>query len=279
MKFCNKLLCILVIIPLLLATGEAKDFAPKGLAKYTFELKQFDWITVTTDHFRIHFLPESRTSHEIDALSLLNEAIVENHLSLLEMDSFNEVIDMFYFDSREQIKEVVTKPFRALADAENLTVLAVRNTSETARDAHEIMHVISFSVLGGWERRNDIDWLYEGLATYSDFPCKGYDMTEIASHIVQKTDDLVSLDSLALNFRKYPEMIGYVLMSSFVEYYINNYGFDKFIEIWNERYIQMEQILEKEFSTIEEEWHRYVIEKYPEPRINNWEGLKAEGCK
>jgi len=58
-------------------------------------------------------------------------------------------MDLFYFDSREQIEEVVAKPFRAPADAESHTVLAVRNDEETACDVHEIMHVVSFDLWDG----------------------------------------------------------------------------------------------------------------------------------
>ncbi len=277
-------LSVLFMLIMLLATGlaagaDTASAEPVGLAAYTLGLSEFDWQTRSSQHYRIHYLPGSVAERQIDTLLERNEKYIDSHLAILEADDFRRVIDLFYFDSRDQIEAVVTKPFRALADAENLTVLAVRNSDEVARDAHEIMHVVSFDLWGGWDRRSELAWLAEGLATYSDEPCNGYEMSELAANILMNTEDNVPLDSLARQFRKYPEMVGYMLMASFVEYVLDMYGAGKLRELWLADYDALESVVGKDAAAVEDEWHKYVCDKYPDPQVPNWSVLREDGCK
>ncbi|MEZ5357744.1 MAG: hypothetical protein R3F48_02865 [Candidatus Zixiibacteriota bacterium] len=278
-RFAFTILLITAVFYCLTGGAAISANEPVGLAAYTLGLPQFDWQTRTSEHFRIHYLPNSAAASVIDELIDRNERTLRNHLSILQELEYRQTIDLFYFDSREQIKEVVTKPFRALADAASLTVLAVRSETDIARDAHELMHVVSFDLWGGWQRRDEIAWLSEGLATFSDIPCNGYDMTELAAHILSKTDKGAPLDSLASNFRDYPEMIGYVLMASFVDYIMNTYGAESLKELWKRGYAEIEKVLGKDKSSIESDWHKFVHDRYPNPQVSDWPDLEQNGCK
>ena len=160
-----------------------------------------------------------------------------------------------------------------------MTVLAVRNDDDLARDAHEIMHVVSFDLWGGWSRRNELAWLSEGLATYADQPCNGYEMSELAAHILKNTPDSVPLDSLATNFRQYPEMIGYLLMESFVEFVLNKYGLEHLRDLWFEGYEGFENVFGRDVRTVEQEWYDYMSSRHPNPKVPDWSDLKENGCK
>ena len=252
---------------------------PVGLAAYTLKAQGFDWITSTSAHYRLHYLPGSVAQRQIDTLLAQNETYLSSHLAILGAEKYDWIIDVFYFDSRDQIKEIVTKPFRALADAANMTVLAVRNDSDVARDAHEIMHVVSYDLWGGWERRNEEAWLGEGLATYADLPCNGYTMSVLAAHMLKNTDEAVGLDSLALSFRKYPEMIGYPLMASFVEFVLEQYGRDHFHRLWDEGYAGIKNVFGKDVAALESEWHAFALAKYPNVDVLDWKEIREEGCK
>ncbi|HOP06675.1 MAG TPA: hypothetical protein PLF13_05210 [candidate division Zixibacteria bacterium] len=259
--------------------GESPVNQPIRLAAYTLEQPDFNWQTRTTAHYRIHYLPGSTAERQLDSLSAYNEEIITRHLALLNETAFDRIIDLFYFDSREQIESIVSKPFRALADAASMTVLAVRNDSDRARDAHEIMHVVSFDLWGGWDRRNDLAWLSEGLATRADDPCNGYNQTELAAHILFKTNSAPSLDSLALSFREYPEMIGYMLAASFVDYVIDRHGIDKLHRLWQVGYAGLEDTLGLSIADIERDWITYVRERYPDPDVPDWPDLEKNGCR
>lgn len=259
--------------------AQASANEPVGLAAFTLNMPGFDWITKQSAHFRLHYLPGSTAKGEIDSLVVQNEAFLASDLAILGVGQYDKVIDLFYFDSRDQIKEIVTKPFRALADAESMAVLAVRNSEEIARDAHEIMHVVSYDLWGRWDRRSELAWLGEGLATYADEPCNGYEMSDLAAHILKNTDDSVPLDSLATEFRAYPEMIGYMLMASFVEFVLDRYGLEYLRSLWIGGYAGFEEVFGKNVAAIEQEWHKYVYSRYPNPEVPDWSDLKEHGCK
>lgn len=252
---------------------------PQGLARYTLRLPDFDWNTTSSEHFRIHYLPGSVAEKQIDTLLERNEGYLRAQLDVLQADDFGKVIDVFYFNSRDQIKTVVNKPFRALADAASLTMLAVRNQTEVGRDAHEIMHVVSYDLWGEWEQRNELAWLGEGLATYADEPCNGHPMSELAAHILLNTEDAAPLDSLALRFRDYPEMVGYPLMASFVEFIIDVYGVETLRQLWIRAYDGLESVMGKDAALIETEWHEYLLGKWPNPEVSDWPELKQTGCQ
>lgn len=259
--------------------GRAGASEPIGLAAYTLEQDQFSWATDSTSHFRIHYLPGSTAERQIDSLRQVNETILKRHLALLNQPRYDKIIDLFYFDSRDQIASIVSRPFRALADAPSLTVLAIRNDDEVGRDAHEIMHVVAFDLWGGWDRRNELAWLSEGLATHADDPCNGYDQTELAAHILSNTSDAVPMDSLAASFREYPEMVGYLLMASFVDFVLNEYGLDTLHQLWDKGYLGLEQTFDQSAPEVERDWHRYVRERFPKPQVPDWPDLAANGCR
>jgi hypothetical protein len=141
------------------------------------------------------------------------------------------------------------------------------------------MHVVSFDLWGGWERRNELAWIHEGLATYSDEPCNGYDMSLLAAHILENTGEAVPLDSLALGFRNYHEMIGYPLMASFVGFVLDEYGVETFHCLWDEGYEGLEKILESDTADIEKKWHDYLAIQYPDPKVPDWPDLRENGCR
>jgi len=252
---------------------------PVGLAAYTLEQAGLEWITHSTDHYRLHYLSGSTAEREIKSLAEKVEKILASHLALLGEKQYDKIIDIFYFNSRDQIKQIVSKPFRALADAESMTVLTIHNDDEIGRDAHEIMHVVSFDLWGRWADRSELAWLCEGLATYSDEPCNGYPMPVLGAYILQKTNEAVPLDSLATNFRTYPEMIGYPSMAGFVEFVLDKYGLDSFRQLWNEGLPGIERIFGRDIAELEREWHQYVFDHYPNPEIPDWPDLKEHGCK
>ena len=254
---------------------------PVGYAARALNNQGFDWKTQSSDHFRLYYLPASVAEREIDTLIKQNEAYLASHLALLGVAEYDKIISIFYCESRDQVKEICSYPVRGISQPGSRTVLTIRNGEETGREAHEIMHVVSFDLWGGWEwkRAPALSWLSEGLACYADVPCNGYEPAELAAHILKNTENSVPLDSLATNFRQQPEMIGYMLMASFVQFVRDQYGMELFHALWNEGYDGFEKVFGKDVATIEQEWHKYMDTKYPNPQVPDWADLTEHGCK
>ena len=265
----------------LLLDNGANENKPVGMAARALNNQNFNWRSKSSEHFRVHYLPNSVAEAEADALIRQNEAYLASHLALLGIEEYDKVINFFYCDSRDQVKEICSYPVRAWSDPGSRTVLTIRNGEEIGREAHEIMHVVSLDLWGGWEwkRAPALSWLSEGLATYADIPCNGYKPAELAAHILKNTENSVPLDSLATNFRQHPEMIGYMLMASFVQFILDQYGMELFHKLWNEGYDGFEKVFGKDVVTVEQEWHKYMDTKYPNPQVPDWADLTKNGCK
>jgi len=265
----------------LLVDNGANVDDPVGIAARALNNLSFDWKTQSSDHFRIHYLPSSVAEREIDTLIKQNEAYLAKHLALLGVAEYDKVINFFYFDSRDQVKDICSYPVRAWSDPGSRTVLTIRNSEEIGRDAHEIMHIVSLDLWGGWEwkRAPALSWLSEGLACYADEPCNGYEPAELAAHILKNTENSVPLDSLATNFRQHPEMIGYMLMASFVQFVLDQYGIELFHNLWMEGYDGFEKVFGKDVVAVEQEWHKYMDTKYADPQVPDWADLIENGCK
>ncbi|UCC43738.1 MAG: ankyrin repeat domain-containing protein [Candidatus Zixiibacteriota bacterium] len=265
----------------LLVDNGANVEAPVGFAARALNNQGFDWKTRSSDHFRVYYLPGSVAEREIDTLIKQNEAHLASHLALLGVTDYDKVVDLFYCDSRDQVKEICSYPVRGISQPGSRTVLTIRNDEEIGRDAHEIMHVVSSDLWGGWEwnRAPALSWLSEGLACYADEPCNGYEPAELAAHILKNTGNSVPLDSLATDFRQHPEMIGYMLMASFVHFVLDQHGIELFHNLWNEGYDGFERVFGKDVATVEQEWHKYMEKKYPNPQVPDWADLTEHGCK
>jgi ankyrin repeat protein len=265
---------------LLLDNGANVD-DPVGWAARALNNENFNWKSKSSEHFRIYYLPASVAEREIDTLIKQNEAYLASHLALLGIEEYDKVINFFYCDSRDQVKEISSYPVRAISSHGSTTVLAILNSEVRGHDSHEIMHIVSLGVWGGWEWKypSSQAWLSEGLATYADIPCNGYKPAELAAHILKNTEDSVPLDSLAIDFSQYPEMIGNILMASFVQFILDQYGMEHFHHLWMDRYEGFEDVFGKDVATVEQEWHKYMDTKYPNPHVPDWADLTEHGCK
>ncbi|MEE9443648.1 MAG: ankyrin repeat domain-containing protein [candidate division Zixibacteria bacterium] len=268
------------MVQLLLDNG-ANENKPVGMTARALNNENFNWKSKSSKHFRTYYLPGSVAERDIETLIKKNEAYLASHLALLGVEEYDKVIDFFYCDSQDQVKEISSYPDRAISSHVSKTILVTLNSEVNGHDSHEIMHIISLDVWGGWEWNHPTSqaWLSEGLATYADIPCNGYKPAELAAHILKNTEDSVPLDSLAIDFSQYPEMIGNILMASFVQFILDQYGMEHFHHLWMDRYEGFEDVFGKDVATVEQEWHKYMDTKYPNPQVPDWPDLTEHGCK
>jgi hypothetical protein len=117
----------------------------------------------------------------------------------------------------------------------------------------------------------------EALATYAGGPCSGHSIDEIVAY-VDLQSELIPLDSLALKFRTYNDLIAYLQAGSLLGYIRETYGLAKVRALWNEGFEQFETILDKSPSAVDAEWRKHLKASYPEPKVD-WIALKKTGCQ
>lgn len=141
--------------------------------------------------------------------------------------------------------------------------------------SHEIMHMVAMTAWGNPSQ--NVTWLNEGLATFSENSCSGYSVAEIYRYFLAKKM-LIPIESLTRDFYQTEEMIGYHQSAYIVEYLISHYGIEKLEALWKNGFTNFENIYGLTFAQMETELNLDIMKTIPKTPKIDWEILK-EGCK
>ena len=91
--------------------GAAPETATRGRhVERMLEDDRFDWITVATDHFQIHFPAGSHAESHRDLLPARSEEARHSVLGRLSVTEYGEPLHLFYVDSREDMERLTGRP-------------------------------------------------------------------------------------------------------------------------------------------------------------------------
>jgi hypothetical protein len=218
-----------------------------------------DWLKKESKHFVYHF----KTEKDEPDLKLLDKMdnFYEKIVNFLEVD-YQDKIDYFRCDSAGEVGRLFNME-RSLArcDMINGVVAGIQDFVP-----HEVVHVISFKIMFLEEEKLPETYLNEGLAYYlggATFFSSDTLLSWAKTKILK--DPKVSLDSLVLRTEKYEGNEGAALMSSLVKFLIENYGLDKFKELYSlgKRYDQrmktLEDIYGETTKQLGKKWKKFVL--------------------
>ena len=195
--------------------------------------------------------------------------------AIIKLPNYNNPIKITFLNSRKEMEEEVGSPASGWTNMWTQEIHIVANNEFTPPIKHEIMHMISMTTWG--YPNDDLIWINEGLATYTEKHCNGYNVGQIYRYLLEK-EMLISIDSLANNFYGEDDMISYHQSAHIVEFLLTNYGIEKFQDLWKKGFPFFEEIYNISFSEIEIEINKNIIEKYPTAVDIDWNVFK-EGCK
>jgi hypothetical protein len=250
---------------------------PTGLAVKALNDTGFTWQTRETEHFRVHFQPGSYAAAHEDAFLKDAEQAREIGLRILGEKDFIPRIDVFHLTSRDQMKRITGYGVRGWADPGSRTVLLVRSGAANQGERHEITHVLSHNLWGPSKDWLTTGWMSEAVATYAGGPCSGYNIDEIVAYL-DRQGELIPLDSLALNFRSFNDLVAYLQAGSFIGYLRETYGLQPIRALWERGFDGFEIILGKAPAAADAEWRSHLRAKYPEPKVD-WAPLNKAGCQ
>lgn len=267
------LACVLCIFS---CGGRSAEVAPpSGLAKQVLEDSSYTWIVARTPHFRFYYESNTYAAKNFFKLRQDAEAARLHGLKILGERNYAPIIDLFYLDSRERmIPALGTQPV-GWSESRSNTVLLACNENLRPLHRHEIMHVLSMNL---WELPPQLEaWLLEGLAVYADTPCAGYSLHEIAAHL-QREDKLVPLYQLVYGFYQPKDLRAYMQGGSFVQFLFENYGREKFRQLWSHGITGLPEITGKNYREVESEWREFLHGLVPAHSDVDWDTLIEEGC-
>jgi hypothetical protein len=273
--------CFALVLPLIAAACDTSEAVypdhPIGLAAVALRDTAFTWQTRETDHFRIHFQSGSYAADHIDQFVKDAEDARANGLRVLGAERFKPRIDVFHLKSRDQMERLTDFPVRGWTDPESRTVLLVRSSGASQGERHEIAHVLSHNLWGHSRDWLTTGWMSEALATYAGGPCSGRAIDEIVAYLDQHAE-LIPLDSLALKFRSYDDLVAYLQAGSFIGYVRETYGVSRVRALWEQGFEGFGTILGKTPAAVDAGWRSHLRALYPAPKVE-WAALKEGGCQ
>src|SRR5215218_10147926 len=201
------------------------------------------------------------------------EAIKSNS-ALIQLPQYSDTITVQFLRSRQEMKKYtgMTPSGIALVEPKILYVVANADPGEVKPPIkHELMHMISMTSWG--YPGQDSNWMNEGLATYAENNCNGYNDEQIYRYLSEKSM-LIPMAALTTSFYKQPEMIAYHQAAYIVQYLLNQYGVAKFKELWTQGFDQFERIYGMSFQQAKTNMDKIAKQDYPAAPAIDWSSFQ-----
>lgn len=202
-----------------------------------------------TAHYIFHYNENSKAEHEIKEIAACQEACYEHICDVLKVvPPFK--LEYYLCDSAEEVGRFCGElcgdyePCNGFADAPN-KIYAVYNEEVQCVGYHEDAHLISYVL-----NRPESVAIREGLAMYFDQTWWGIENSKWVNDFL-KTGQYISVVSLLDDEIFYSKdcAITYPIMGAFTEWFIENYGIEKYLQFYKCDEVKYEMIeeLEKTF--------------------------------
>jgi hypothetical protein len=246
-------LALLVLLLINVDGQEYENHAEKALADSTFA-----WKTITSNKIRIYYQKGSFAErHRVMILRSVTTA-VDEVLNFLGESDWNRVLNVFYLESRQEMKKIVGHPYTGFSDWTANAIFIVLNPEWRSFEKHEFTHVVT---MGIWGLPHETSrWMIEGVAVCCDGWCREYSVDEIAFHLLSN-DQLPKLEELFKNFASLGEIRAGISAGSFIGFIVKTFGVDKLRSLWSEGVGNIREVLGGDLNQIETSWRSYLRQK------------------
>ncbi len=233
-----------------------------------------DWLTSESKHFVYHY----RRGEDEPSEELLSEMddFYQDIVDFLKVD-YQDRIDYYRCDSADEVGTLFgLEGSLARSDMINGVVAGVQDFVP-----HEIVHVISYSILPEHEKKLPPDYLNEGLAYLlggATFFAPDLMLSWAKRRITE--DEKISLNTLIHDPFGYGSNDGAGLMSSLVRYLIETYGLSEFKQLYGlgrapkEQRQNLEKVYRRRIEELDAGWKGFVLSlSLPEIKV----GVNLEG--
>lgn len=239
--------------------------------------KHKDWTKITrekktVDNITYYFSSDIPIPRRDAAIKECQQSVIEN-LKLIQETEFTHPMDIEFLASRKEMLKYTGMGAQGMAFPSRHTFFTLLK-DKGSPIKHEMMHMITMYKWGTPPK--NCTWLNEGLATYAGGICFEYTFSEIYKYFIQ-SNKLVPMEELATNFFGHPDMITYTQSAFISQFLIDNYGLEKFKQLWKEGFDAMESIYGFDHQELTINLADFVNKKHPKDIDFDWE-LFNEGC-
>jgi tetratricopeptide (TPR) repeat protein len=209
----------------------------------------------TTEHFRIHYSPESITRSEIDWIAALHEFRYSQVEAALQVRSRGQISSYVYPDGETKLRLIGTRTTNIAKPWRHEIHLEKGSLESTLK--HELVHVLAGEFGLPVIRAHYNIGLVEGLAMEvdGDFGNRTLDQYAAAVKKFNLVPDPARLIK-PVGFAMKASTVSYVLMGSFCRYLIGRYGIVLFKRLYSGK--SPEDVYGKPYDDLIAEWQGYL---------------------
>jgi len=253
------------------ASSETSDLKPQ--VQRILGDRRYEWITIETENTRIHF---PAGSYAESVRSILPERAEKARNEVLRRLSFSDypgLLHLFYVDSRDDMANLTGSPATGYSYFNDHAAVVVFNERWRAFERHELTHTVT---IGTWADPAG-PAVVEGLATYLDGACGGYENGRIARTLLDQ-GSLIPLKPLSGDFRRQNDLIAYLQAGTIIEFVVDSGGIETVDRLWNQGLIASPGLLEMSPEVFQQEFEGWLSSKYaPIPDVA-LEAIRGGGC-
>jgi len=233
----------------------------------------YEWVTIETPNTRIHY-PAGSFAETKSAL--LPKQVEESRTAVLRRlnaPDYSSTVDLFYVDSRHDMEGLVGSPVTGLAYFDDDAVVLVFNSTWRAFERHELTHVVT---LGTWPSPAG-DAVVEGLATYVDGYCGGYENGRVARTLLD-TGTGLALETLTGEFRLQDDLVAYLQAASAIDFAVERLDRGVIHTLWDRGLRAVPELLELSAREYESQFHDWLSSTYDPVPPAARDAIRAAGC-
>ncbi len=234
---------------------------------------RFDWITIETRNTRIHFPLGSYAEARQQLLPGRAEGSRRAVLTRLAVPEYPQPLHLFYVDSRQDMEKLTGSPVTGFSYYDEHAIVTVFNDGWRAFERHELAHVVT---LGTWTPPAG-PAVVEGLATYVDGRCGGYENGRIARTILDQ-GLLIPMEALVGDFRRQNDLIAYLQAASIIEFMVYRLGPGAVAALWDQGLRASPVHLQISADLFLEDFESWLTSTFDPVPIDTWEAIRATGC-
>jgi predicted enzyme related to lactoylglutathione lyase len=267
----NSIVCFTLLLGCS-APSPSSDDSPE--AQRILDDPRYEWITIETPNTRVHLPVGSFAAMNRGLLPARAEEARSTVLNRLNEPDFPSTLHLFYVDSRADMEQLVGIPVTGFAYFDDQAVVLVFNSTWRSFERHELTHVVT---LGTWPDPAGAAAV-EGLATYVDGFCGGYENGRVA-HTMLDTGTLLPFGNLTGEFRQQDDLVAYLQAAVTTEFAVERLGADGTRKIWEQGLAAVPELLDissrGDFVLQFEDWLSSTYEPIP---LKSWDAILEHGC-
>ncbi len=267
--------CSVVVCTLVLSCS-----APAAKSDYRPEVQRilgdmrYEWVSRESPNTRLHYPAGSFAEQQRDQLSTRAEEARSSVVHRLNARDYSGSVDLFYVDSRADMEHLVGLPVTGFAYPDEQAVVLVYNATWRSFERHELTHVVT---LGTWPDPAG-PAVVEGLATYVDGFCGGYENGRVA-RAIHDAGTGVALETLAEEFRNLDDLVAYLQAASLIEFAVERNGQGAIPNLWESGLSALPELpgisIDGEFELQFASWLTRTYDPIP---ANSWKAIREYGC-